>query len=163
MVTDVALELVAAQVDETPEVCVPGTGVLLDLTNPADVAEALRDVRAVKVQINEFVSFLSGVLRLESMRQGTGTLHLGSLDVVVSSDETTVYDLELLTELLRDAGLPEERIGEAVVETVSVSYKENRSVLRQLAGANPDYAAAIELAQRKVQKPISVTVKGANR
>ena len=155
------LELVAVQMEETPLIMVPLTGQLLDLTSPLEVAGALRDLRDVKRQLDELRSFLEGVLRLEAQRQGTKTLHLGSLDAVVSGGIRREYDAELLTVLLREAGLPEERISEAIVETVS--YKVNQLVLKQLAGANADYAAAIELAQTFVDAPWRVTVKGATR
>jgi hypothetical protein len=35
----------------------------------------------------------------------------------------------------------------------------NRAVLRQLAAANPDYRAAIELAEHEIEKPYRATVK----
>ena len=161
MVTDLALELAAAQLDDTPQIVVPLTGQVVNLRDPFEVAAALEDVREVKRQLDELRALLEGVLRLEAQRQGTKTLHLGSLDAVVSGGEKSDYDPELLTELLRDAGLPEERISEAIVETVS--YKVNQLVLRQLAAANPDYKAAIELSKSTVPVAWRVTVKGATR
>jgi hypothetical protein len=97
------------------------------------------------------------VLRLEAQRQGTKTLHLGDLNAVVSGGEKAEYDVELLIELLRRAGLPEERLSQAVVETVS--YKVDQRVLRSVAGANPAYAAAIETAKTMVATPWYVAVK----
>ena len=161
MVTDLALELAAAQLDDTPQIVVPLTGQVVNLREPFEVAAALEDVREVKRQLDELRALLEGVLRLEAQKQGTKTLHLGSLDAVVSGGEKSDYDSELLAELLRDAGLPEERISEAIVETVS--YKVNQLVLRQLAAANPDYAAAIELSKSTVPVAWRVTVKGATR
>ena len=111
--------------------------------------------------MDELRTLLEGVLRLEAQKQGTKTLHLGSLDAVVSGGSRREYDAELLVELLRDAGLPEERIADAVVETVS--YRVNQLVLKQLAAANPNYAAAIELAETTVEAPWRVSVKGATR
>ena len=159
--SDMALELAAAQLDDTPTIVVPLTGQLIDLTRPLEVAGALHDLRELKRQLDELRALLEGVLRLEAQRQGTKTLHLGSLDAVVSGGSRREYDAELLAGLLREAGLPEERISEAIVETVS--YKVNQLVLKQLAGANADYAAAIELAQTSVEAPWRVTVKGASR
>ena len=155
------LELVAVQMEETPLIMVPLTGQLLDLTSPLEVAGALRDLRDVKRQLDELRSFLEGVLRLEAQRQGTKTLHLGALDAVISGGTRADFDVELLASLLQEAGLPEERLRAAIVETVS--YKVNQLVLKQLAGANPDYAAAIELAKTTVETPWRVTVKGATR
>ena len=158
---DVGLELVAAQLDDTPTIVVPITGQVLDLTRPFEVAGALADLRDLKRQLDELRTLLEGVLRLEAQKQGTKTLHLGSLDAVVSGGTRREYDAELLVELLRDAGLPEERIADAVVETVS--YRVNQLVLKQLAAANANYAAAIELAETTVEAPWRVSVKGATR
>ena len=63
----------------------------------------------------------------------------------------------MLDELLREAGCPEERIRDAI--TPVLTYKVNQLVLKQLAGANPDYRAAIELAHRSVEVPWRVSVK----
>jgi hypothetical protein len=105
----VDLELVATQVDETPTVMLPLTGAVVDLTKPVEVARALQDVRDMKRYLDDFRGLLEGVLRLEAQRQGTKTLHLGDVDAVVSGGEKAEYDTELLQELLRAAGLPEER------------------------------------------------------
>lgn len=154
---DTALELVAAQVDETPVIVVPFTGEVVALSRPAEVAGALDSVRDLKRQLDELRALLEGVLRLEAQRQGTKTLHLGQLDAVVSGGQRAEYDAELLTEGLRAAGLPEARLAEAVVQTVS--YKVDQRVLRQLAGANRDYDAAIKAALTVVETPWRVTIK----
>jgi hypothetical protein len=153
------LEHVEAQITETPTVVLPFVGTIVDLREPVEVAEALTHVREVKRQLDELRALLEGVLRLESQRQGTKTLHLGALDAEVSGGVKPEYDLELLTEGLRAAGLPEERLAEAVVETVS--YRANWKVLRQLEGANPAYASAIGAARTYVPTPWRVDVKGA--
>ena len=139
------LQLVAVQIDETPLIMVPLTGQLLDLTSPFEVAGALRDVRDVKRQLDELRAFLEGVLRLEAQRQGTKTLHLGALDAVMSGGTraTTTSSCSPSCSTRRDCR--RNGLREAIVETVS--YKVNQLVLKQLAGANPDYAAAIELCE----------------
>jgi hypothetical protein len=134
---------------------------VIDLTRPVEVAGALQDVREVKRQLDELRALLEGVLRLEALRQGTKTLHLGPLDAVISGGERSEFDAELLTERLRDAGLPEERIAEAVVQTVS--YKVDQRVLRQLAAANPAYRTAVDKSRTVVDTPWRVSVKGATR
>ena len=154
---DTTLELVAAQVEETPVIVVPFTGEVVALNRPAEVAGALDSVRDLKRQLDELRALLEGVLRLEAQRQGTKTLHLGRLDAVISGGQRSEYDPEELTLLLRAAGLPEERLAEAVVQTVS--YKVDQRVLRQLAGANPVYAAAVKAALTVIETPWRVTVK----
>jgi hypothetical protein len=158
---DTTLSLVEAQIADTPSIVVPLTGQVVDLTRPVEVAGALQDVREVKRQLDELRSLLEGVLRLEALRQGTKTLHLGPLDAVISGGERSEYDAELLSERLRDAGLPEDRLAEAVVQTVS--YKVDQRVLRQLAAANPAYKTAVDKSRTVVDTPWRVSVKGATR
>jgi hypothetical protein len=76
---------------------------------------------------------------------------------VISGGTRNDYDAELLERLLRDAGLPEERLMEAVQEIVT--YKVDQRVLKQLTAANPMYAAAADHARTVVDTPWRVTVK----
>ena len=155
---DRSLELALVQLEESPEIVLPLTGQLVDLTKPLEAANALRDVRDLKRQLDEVRMLLEGVLRLEAARQGTKTLHLGPVDAVISGGPSADYDAELLVDRLRAAGLPNDRIIDAV--TVIVSYKVDQRVLRQLASANPGYAAAIDSAKSTVEKPWRVSLKG---
>jgi hypothetical protein len=151
------LEPVALRVAENHDFLVPYTGELVDLTDPTQVAQALDHVRDTKRLLDEARALLEGALVLEAQRQGTKTLHLHKLDAVISGGERVEYDALKLQLLLRELGLPEARIAEAVVE--QVTYKPNGSVLRQLAGANPDYADAIEACKTKVDVPWRVSIK----
>lgn len=135
----------------------PFTG-LLDVQSgellPATVENAARvlsSCREMKERINRIVDETTGYLAHEAATQGTKTLRDGKETITLTGGETVDYDAHDLIEALRAADCPEERIGEAV--TTELSYKVNRSVLRQLAGANPDYKAAIELAARTIAKP----------
>ncbi len=125
-------------------------------TNAARVITAARDMRT---RINDVVAQATAWLAEESARQGTKTLHAGSSSVVLSGGPTDEYDPLELMNYLRNAGLPEQRVDDAV--TTIIDYKVNRSVLRQLAAANPEYADAIEQAKRTVEKPMRATIKGA--
>ena len=72
LMSDLALELAAAQLDDTPQIVVPLTGQIVDLTRPVEVAAgALNDVRDAKRQLDEPRALLEGILRLEAQRQGT--------------------------------------------------------------------------------------------
>ncbi len=124
------------------------------ITNAAAVLLAARDM---KQRINDVVAAATAYLVDESAIQGTRTLHDGGTVVSLSGGVTDEYDAHDLMDLLRAAGCPESRIDEAVVATVT--YKVNRSVLRQLSAANPDYLAAIELSRREILKPFRATVK----
>lgn len=155
--TDTSLEMVATQIEETPAIILPLTGTVVDLRQPREVARALSDIRDLKRQLDEVRGLLEGALRLEAQHQGTKTLHLGDLDAVISGGEKAEYDAEMLQDLLRIAGLPEDRLARTVVETVT--YKVNQLVLRQLTAANRDYAAAAEAARTVVETPWRVTLK----
>ncbi len=127
---------------------------------PATVANAaavLQAARSMKERINDVVASATLYLVSESARRGTKTLNVGDVSVVLTGGASVSYDAEDLMEALRIAGCPEDRIEQAVVATVS--YKVNRAVLRQLAAANPDYQAAIELAEVPVETPWRASVK----
>jgi len=156
---DRSLELALLQLEDSPEIVLPLTGQLVNLRQPLQAAQALRDVRDLKRQLDEVRMLLEGVLRLEAARQGTKTLHLGPVDAIVSGGPSADYDAELLVDGLRAAGLPDDRLADAV--TVIVTYKVDQRVLRQLAGANPAYAAAIDSARSTVDKPWRVALRGA--
>ncbi len=134
------------------------TGELLPATvdNAATVIQAARTMRS---RLHDVVAQATAWLAEESARQGTKTLAAGSSSVVLSGGTTDEYDALELMNYLRNAGLPEQRVDDAV--TTIIDYKVNRSVLRQLAAANPEYADAIEQAKRTVEKPMRATIKGA--
>lgn len=129
---------------------------------PASVDNALR----VLVVARDMKNRLGGVIRDAeaflahlSLVQGTKTFHVETGTVELKGGTSTEYDaLELIDEL-RAVGCPEDRITAAV--TTEISYKVNRTVLRQLASANPEYAAAAERASRKVETPLRASVKPA--
>ena len=51
--TDTALELATRQIQENPTIRVPLTGVVVDLTEPTEVAQALEDIRGLKRQLDD--------------------------------------------------------------------------------------------------------------
>jgi hypothetical protein len=144
------------RVDQTPALLNPETGELLEATvdNAAAVILACRNV---KQRANELVDEATLFAVYEAERLGKKTLHGENETLVINGGPSTEYDEHLLMELLRDVGCPEGRIEEAVVATIT--YKVNRAVLNQLAGANPQYKAAIELAKRETEKPWRVQIK----
>jgi hypothetical protein len=134
------------------------TGEVLPATVP-NAATVLHAARLMKDRVNDIIAETTAWLVREAAHQGTKTLRAGKTTVTVSGGSSTEYDPHDLMEALREAGCPEDRIEQAVVP--EVSFKINRSVLRQLAGANPDYRAAIELAEREVERPYRASVKEA--
>jgi hypothetical protein len=132
------------------------TGEVLPATtdNAHQVLVAIREreqqLRDVKAAVTAFM--------LEQARvQGTKTFHASAGDVVLSGGAAIEYDAHALADCLREAGCPEERINEVV--TAEITYKVNRNVLRQLTGANEDYKAAAELAEREVVKPWRAAIR----
>jgi hypothetical protein len=147
-----------ALVAHTPLLPMPLTGELIDLREPANVADKLDKLRDLKRQLDGLRELLETVLRLESKRQGTKTLHLeGGLTAVVSGGDRRVYDAEALADDLADAGLPPERVAEAVKAVVE--WKVDQRVLNQLAASNPDYGQIIALHQRREEAPWRVSIR----
>jgi hypothetical protein len=132
------------------------TGELLPLTVD-NAAQCLGAARAMKVRLQAAIEEATEFLVSKSEHLGTKTLRGEEETVTLSGGIGIEYDLEELRTALEGVGCPESRIDEAIVATVT--YKENRSVLRQLAGANAQYAFAIKLAEREVEKPYRASVK----
>jgi hypothetical protein len=151
------LALIQQGVEENPEIVMPLTGVLVDLRNPAEVADALDQLTDIRHRLKNLTDTLTDALRLEAHKQGTKTLHLEGLDAVISGGERVEYDGQRLQSELIRAGLPIDRVNEAVAEIVT--YKPDGRVLKQLAGANHDYRAIIDSCRQVVPAPWRATVK----
>jgi hypothetical protein len=122
-----------------------------------NVPAVLEAARAMKERLQGVIEAATAVVLEASRVHGTKTFHTGDADVVLSGGPAVEYDPEALADCLREAGCPEDRINEVV--KAEISYKVDRSVLRQLVGANPDYRAAAELASREIEKPYRASVK----
>jgi hypothetical protein len=153
------LALIHQTVEEHPEIVMPLTGEIIDLRDAAQVAGALDQLTDIRHRLDEIRSTLTDALRLEAHHQGTKTLHLEGFDAVISGGERTEYDGYELIVQLGQAGLPNERVN-AAVQTV-ITYKPNAAVLKQLAGANPDYKRIIEACKSVVAAPWRATIKRA--
>lgn len=132
------------------------TGELLP-ANVDNAARVLQAARAMKAHVNHIVEEATAYLVRVSEHQGTKTLHGGAETVTITGGTSVEYDEADLIDTLLSAGCPQERIDAAVKRTIV--YKVDRAVLRQLAAANPDYKAAIELSERMVDKPFRASVK----
>lgn len=153
------LEDVASQVQAQPTLVLPETGQIVDLRKPSEVADALEQVREAKRRLEELRGFLELVLRAESIRQGSKTLHLeGGLEATVSGGSRPVVDdPELLVAELEQAGLPPERIAEAIRQVVS--WDVRHGILSRIATASERYAEVIERHRRREPAAWSVSVK----
>ena len=130
------------------------TGELLEAT-PDNAHRVLQAARDLEQRIREVKAAVTDWVLAESQRQGTKTLHSAGGDLVLSGGPAVDYDPSDLAQLLRDAGCPEDRVDAVVVP--EITYKVNRSVLRQLVAANADYGAAADSARREVVKPYRVS------
>jgi hypothetical protein len=132
------------------------SGELLEPT-VGNAARVISAARAMKQHVTEIVNEATNYLVALSEHQGTKTLHGEGETITIAGGTTVDYDPADLRDALEAAGCPEDRINAAV--RTEITYKVDRAVLRQLAAANPDYRAAIELAEHEVEKPYRATVK----
>ncbi len=141
------------------EILNPVTGELVPAEDINGVAHAVKALRDLNTRIRDAVADATTVLVEESRRQGTKTLALANVTVVVSGGPETVWDVEQLRNLLDERGCPQDRI-EALIKT-EVTYKVDARVAKQLAAANEEYAHVIELCKSTNGKPFYVKVKEA--
>jgi predicted TIM-barrel fold metal-dependent hydrolase len=136
------------------------TGEVLPAT-PENAARVLEAAREMKRRMDDVVAAATAYVAEESLRQGTKTLAAGGAKIELSGGPQETFESveEELAEALREAGVPEERVGQAVYVEEVRRLKVDRGVLRQLASANPAYAEAIRSVRRTVERPLRVSVK----
>lgn len=125
--------------------------------NVENAATVLQAARNMKGRIQDVIAEATAFLVGEAAHRGTKTFNGAYGTVSLTGGTSVEYDAVDLMEALRIAGCPEDRIADAV--TTEISYKVNRAVLRQLVAANPDYRAAVELAERSVEKPYRASIR----
>lgn len=139
---------------------VPGTGEVFDLTTIEGAAAGLAAAASLYYQLRSFQEQARNRLREESDRRGQRTIHEGRWKVEVESIESSekpVYDIDKLWDGLQAAGVPLERLKEAI----HYEPKVDGTVVRQLA-KNPIYRDVIEGATlQRVSKVRSVRVTEA--
>src|SRR5262245_6081889 len=143
--------------ERQPEIVLPVSGEVINLTQPTHVAQALDQVREWKRRLDEIRAVLEDALRLESERKGTKTLHLDGITAVVSGGEKVEYDTEKLADLLLEEGLPASRLAELIA--IQITYKVNQAVAKSVAAANPRYALALETCRTVAPAPWRVSTK----
>ena len=135
----------------------PFTGELVPRDDLPAIAGAMEMLRERRNSINAVLSEFTQAVILQSVLAGTKTIHLDDCTLTVSADHEIEWNHEMLYNELTNAGLPPQRVTELV--QITVSYKVNASVAKQIAGANPAYRQIIEAAQTKVPKTQYVTVR----
>lgn len=139
------------------ELVLPTTGELVNLEDEKQVAKVLREVQILKVRLAEADRMLREALSRHASVLGSKTFYVPDVGrVEVKNATETVYDAEEVEEGLRSYGMPEERISEIVVQTVSKRVKA--AELQRAARANPDYALVMEAASEVREKIATVTI-----
>lgn len=137
----------------------PGTGEVIDLDNPDEVAVCIARLKELRTQIGDAEIHLKRAMLDARAREGvTSKLRLPSAEVTFGSDlGDLTWDLTVLREL-RAAGLPDGR-WDALV-TTTIDYKVSATVAKQIEDSgNPEYAAIIGRARgRGPNKVRSVSV-----
>lgn len=144
---------------ESEDLVLPHSGEVISLQDAGAVANALADIRRIEALMRDTKAILSGALVAESQRQGSKTLHLPGVTAEIRGGTDVVWDIEALVHGLETAGLPDERLNEAVRQEVTLV--PNGRELTRIGKANPVYAAAIDAAKSIVEKqPYVVLRKG---
>lgn len=144
------------------ELAVPGTGEIVNLDDESQCVAALAGLRDFESMIKEAKSALTNAIIERSRVLGSKTLHLDSgLKAEIRGGEETVYDAEEIEEGLRALGMPEDRIREIVIETVS--YKVAAIEAKRAASANEEYGKVIDSAKMTIEKPQYVSISKLRR
>lgn len=138
------------------ELVVPTTGEVISREDASGCLRVLNEIRELEAKLRELKGALTEALSEEFARQGTKTLELNGVKAELRGGSEIVWDVEVL-DLLRDEGLPEDRM--AALVTTEVTYKVNARVAKQLSAANPAYAEIIECAQKSIPKATYVVIK----
>lgn len=140
-------------------IILPVTGEIIDRADPVACGNALVELRNHKAMIQAAERELADAIIEQSTRLGTKTVRLGRGKAIIKGGRETVYDPEKLEAGLRRAGMPEDRIREIVLETVT--YRVAAVEAKRAAGANPVYARLVKRHSTVVEKRPSVTIEGA--
>jgi hypothetical protein len=147
----------APEVTSAEVALIPHTGELIDLADAAACADALDELLRLTRQVSEVQRALRAALVDFSQVQGARTFRAGSHTVTVGPDEEKLYDAEAIERDLREAGMPDDRIAEIVVPTVTLKVDAVKA--RQAGRANPAYADVIDRHTTIREKAPNVKVK----
>ena len=143
------------------DLVIPGTGEVVNLEDPAEVARALGSVSDLSKLLWETKQALIALLVEEAQRQGTKTLHLEGAKVTITGGQRLKWDVAKLLEL-KEAGLPETRLTDFLKPVLT--YKPDGHIAKQLEGSgNETYAQIIQQARTYEPAPWSATVEVRQR
>ena len=136
----------------------PHSGEVVSLSEEVTCAVALDEVRRMQAHLNEAVKVLSAAIAARGAVLGSKTVKLsGGRKAVISGGTAYVYDAQDLEQRFREAGMPEERIREIIRE--EITYKVNATEAKRAAGANPEYARALEAVRSEHEVPYRVDIR----
>ena len=140
------------------DLVVPGSGEIVDLNDEIACCRALQDLAELERLIEYAKRELVNAVAERSRVLGTKTITLPSgVKAQIGSEVSVVYDAEAIEEGLREAGMPEDRIREIVLE--DISHKVKAVEAKRAASANPAYAAVIDANRQEVSKKPSVSFR----
>lgn len=140
------------------ELALPHSGELIDLTSPAQCADAYQAIQAMEARLAEAKRMLARAAAHHAGIEGTRTIRLtGGRVARVKGGPETVYDAEAIERGLRRAGMPEDRIAEIV--TTEVTYKVKAMEAKRAAGANPKYARVIKRASTTIDRSPGIEIR----
>ncbi len=140
------------------ELVVPGVGEVVDLADVPAVVGALEALRDYESLIREAKSTLTRAVVEHVTELGVRSIELPNGDrAEISAGTENVYDPYVLMEKLREAGMPESRIGEIIEETVT--HRVRAGEAKKAAKANPAYAEALEVSRSEQPRNQYVSIK----
>jgi hypothetical protein len=149
------------EIREREELMLPpwdGAGQMVDLNNEVECAIAFDACRRLETHLAEARRVLAEAVAARAAVLGTKTILLpGARKAEVRGGTQLVYDANELERRLRLAGMPEDRLREIVREEVTHTVRAVEA--KRAAGANPEYARALEAATTEVQRPHSITIR----
>jgi hypothetical protein len=145
------------EVARPAEVILP-TGEIVDMSDPASLAQAYEKVREIEQTLREIRGFIiEGVAAYAEHRGAGKTIHLESgLKITLKGGEDIRWDAQQLEGDLREAGMDEDRIREIVIE--EISYRVSANEAKKAASVNPAYAAAVERARHAAPARPTISV-----
>lgn len=131
---------------ETPIAPVPGTGEVVDLTDPAQVARWWDELDDRINQLRDLRAGLTQVVLAYMDSRARHTMTLGGVKLEGDrSDETTTYDVTVLPDLLTcDPPLPTDRYDDLV--KTKVEYTVSKREADAIAASHPVWREVIERA-----------------
>lgn len=144
--------------DESETILLPHTGEVVSLRDATGCVVALDEVRRMEAHLREAKRLLSQAVAEECKRRGVKSLTIrGGRRAEVRGGPEKVYDAETLERDLRALGMPEDRLREIVTEQVTYSVVAREA--KRAAGANEEYARAVERNTTEVERPVTVTIR----